>query len=241
MDEQRDDQRRPPTTDPAARHPIEIDLYCLECGYNLRGLFGDPARCPECGFLNPIGDVEIPAPLISRELRRLETAPAIAAGALALLAFLTIAMLPALSDAAFVPELACPAALMLLSVLTWVIAASRFRASCRGQPGWVGVFARYQLVALLLVILVSGVFLGVALLVRARTGPQFTERAQNAYCLAMVPVCAAVLSAIRWGLKPIHPWLKGPMEQLQRGVAAEIARQRSRKQLSRRRRRGSAG
>src|SRR3989442_10695322 len=27
--------------------PEDIDLYCLECGYNLRGLSGDPRRCPE--------------------------------------------------------------------------------------------------------------------------------------------------------------------------------------------------
>lgn len=26
----------------------DIDLYCLQCGYNLRGQSGDPRRCPEC-------------------------------------------------------------------------------------------------------------------------------------------------------------------------------------------------
>ena len=34
------------------------DLYCLQCGYNLRGLSGDPRRCPECGHMNPLGDIE---------------------------------------------------------------------------------------------------------------------------------------------------------------------------------------
>lgn len=28
---------------------IDFDLFCLTCGYNLRGLRGDPVRCPECG------------------------------------------------------------------------------------------------------------------------------------------------------------------------------------------------
>jgi hypothetical protein len=27
--------------------------HCYRCGYRLRGLIGDPCRCPECGLLNP--------------------------------------------------------------------------------------------------------------------------------------------------------------------------------------------
>src|SRR5262245_4320370 len=58
-----------------------IDVYCLSCGYNLRGLSGDPCRCPECAHLNPIGDLLVPAGVISRYLRALETWPAVGAGA----------------------------------------------------------------------------------------------------------------------------------------------------------------
>ena len=56
-------------TEPAPA--LDRDLYCLTCGYNLRGLSGDPVRCPECGNLNPIGDVEIPAEIITKQLRRM--------------------------------------------------------------------------------------------------------------------------------------------------------------------------
>ncbi len=35
-----------------ASAPLDRDLYCLQCEYNLRGLSGDPVRCPECGRLN---------------------------------------------------------------------------------------------------------------------------------------------------------------------------------------------
>ncbi|MHC4443198.1 MAG: hypothetical protein ACYTF1_09325 [Planctomycetota bacterium] len=59
----------------------DIDLYCLQCGYNLRGHTGDPRRCPECGSLNPVGDLVLPAPLIKAQLRRMETAPTLCVGA----------------------------------------------------------------------------------------------------------------------------------------------------------------
>lgn len=37
--------------DPAL--PLSIDMNCLNCGYNLRGLFGNPIRCPECFHHSP--------------------------------------------------------------------------------------------------------------------------------------------------------------------------------------------
>jgi uncharacterized protein YxjI len=30
----------------------DVDRFCLRCAYNLRGLAGDPVRCPECGTPN---------------------------------------------------------------------------------------------------------------------------------------------------------------------------------------------
>ncbi len=54
---------------------IDQDLFCLTCGYNLRGLAGDPIRCPECGNPNDLGAAAIPAELIARSMRSMETAP----------------------------------------------------------------------------------------------------------------------------------------------------------------------
>ncbi|MFQ5461023.1 MAG: hypothetical protein ACE5E5_00175 [Phycisphaerae bacterium] len=54
------------------------DLFCLHCGYNLRGLSGDPRRCPECGRQSAVADMLIPADQIRKALRRLETGPALA-------------------------------------------------------------------------------------------------------------------------------------------------------------------
>ena len=41
-------ERTGPVSVPEARAEIRDDLFCQECGYNLRGLFSD--RCPECGY-----------------------------------------------------------------------------------------------------------------------------------------------------------------------------------------------
>src|SRR5262249_22782403 len=60
----------------------EIDLYCLACGYNLRGLSGDPRRCPECGHLNPVGDLMVPASEIAKQLTAMETIPVVCVSAI---------------------------------------------------------------------------------------------------------------------------------------------------------------
>ena len=51
---------------------IDEDLFCLTCGYNLRGLTGDPVRCPECGEDNDLGDCAIPARFIQQALEQME-------------------------------------------------------------------------------------------------------------------------------------------------------------------------
>lgn len=54
---------------------LDRDLFCLQCGYNLRGLAGDPVRCPECGYNNDLGIASIPADLIRSTLHEMETYP----------------------------------------------------------------------------------------------------------------------------------------------------------------------
>jgi len=48
----------------------DLDLYCLNCGYNLRGLSGDPMSV-----------MTVPAGAVARELRRMETAPTVCVAA----------------------------------------------------------------------------------------------------------------------------------------------------------------
>ena len=55
----------------------DVDLYCLHCGYNLRGLSGDPRRCPECGQFSPLGEAAVPGPFLRRSQRRLRAPPSL--------------------------------------------------------------------------------------------------------------------------------------------------------------------
>lgn len=63
---------QPSPTEPTA--PLDIDLYCMRCGYNLRGLAGDPIRCPECAQQNAIETVTETAALVGRHIARVESA-----------------------------------------------------------------------------------------------------------------------------------------------------------------------
>jgi hypothetical protein len=222
--------------------PIAIDLYCLECGYNLRGLSGDPVRCPECGFLNPIGDVEIPAPIISKQLRRMETEPATSVlGLLALLLLWGVWALMLYYAGGFDASITivCPGIPTLGALLTWMVGVFRFRSSCLGRPGWLAVLLRYQFVALMLVIAIAAVF-GCALwIVDLSAGPIHASSELILYFLGGLAAFLLVVLAVLRGLRPVHRWLKAPMEQLQRQVAVKLARERIRKNLRRGRRRGS--
>ena len=214
----------------AGARAIEIDLYCLECGYNLRGLSGDPVRCPECGYRNPIGDVLIPADQIRKQLKKMENAPAYS-----LLALLF--MLPAflatggLLLSGHVRDAHYPALAATVATMVWVGAMSRFRSSCEQRPGWLAALLRYQLVGLALIGIVITIFCyGTYLL-------DHSGRRLNRYfgeswpCVALPLMFAVVFVGIVWGLRPVHRWLRAPMDKLQRQVAVKIARERIRKEM----------
>jgi len=220
--------------------PIEIDLYCLECGYNLRGLSGDPVRCPECAFLNPIGDVELPAPIISKQLQRMETAPATS-----VLGFLLLLPLLGLWGAILyeggwldAEPIVCLGVPTFGALLTWIVGALRFRSSCLGRPGWLAALLRYQLVALLLVGVIGVVFGCTVWVVNLSAGSVGVFDNLAAYLLGVLVAFLLILAVILWGLRPVHRWLRVPMEQLQRQVAVRIARDRIRQELRHTRRWG---
>ena len=120
---------------------MQQDLYCLSCGYNVRGLDGDPVRCPECGHHNRLRDLLVPAEEIKRSLRRLETGAAMCGAMPAVLLFFLFPLLACIVFGISKPPshwyLVIILALVLLCVFVWITGVSLFRASCDGKPGWV--------------------------------------------------------------------------------------------------------
>jgi len=229
-----------PQSEPHDTQVHDIDLYCLNCGYNLRGLLGDPVRCPECFHMNPIGDVEIPAPIISAQLRRMETAPAICVGAttFGVLSALVFAYALSRGTGTWNQAVMCLAIPTAFALLVWVAGVYEFRSSCLAKPGWRAALLKYHLSGLVLVGLVAGLFGGAAWLVQLITGPYY---AGGTHPFIMLLTGVLAILGIRLGLKRLHRRVKVGMEQLQQEVAVTLARERLRDRLRRRRRRGLFG
>lgn len=139
-----------PDIKPAPPDPsTDIDLYCLYCGYNLRGLLGDPRRCPECGKLNPVGDLVVPAEAISLQLRRMETWPtACVVSAVLIMIFSPFQVAPLFSRATGPGTALCSMIVSLVAAAIWITGALRFRSACMARPGWLAVLVHYHVWAI---------------------------------------------------------------------------------------------
>ena len=124
---------RPPT--PAPQEPINEDLYCLHCAYNLRGLSGNPVRCPECGKLNTRDDLDCPPKMVGRRARRMETAAALCF--LSVTGFLGSVVFSLLSG-----EYGCFWCASILAPLPWAIGSTEFKNGCLAETGWMRVLLR---------------------------------------------------------------------------------------------------
>jgi hypothetical protein len=216
--------------------PIDRDLYCLTCGYNLRGLSGDPVRCPECGNLNPLGDAEIPAKIISFKLRVMQTAPT--GCVLAVIFFLPslLVFLLVLAEVRNQSDLLCWGTPAAASLLGWVVGLQRFRSSCLAKPGWAGLLVRYHaygLAATIMVLVPLGLsqhfLLSYAMWHHGTSGWLF-------FVIAQVAVLVATLTLIRWLLKAPYERLIHDVHTLQREVAVHVAREESRARMTHQRR-----
>jgi hypothetical protein len=126
----------------------DADVYCLKCGYNLRGLSGDPRRCPECFGVNWVGEFEVPAELVAKQLHRMESAATICVGCILLIAGIIIQW-PPFSDYfrgyhdLHRPD-CCSLALLFILPIVWGIAARSYLKGCSYKPAWSRVLLLYH-------------------------------------------------------------------------------------------------
>lgn len=219
---------------------LDRDLYCLTCGYNLRGLSGDPLRCPECGNFNPIGDVEIPAEMITKQLHKMETGPALCVGALILgVPFLLLFFSAlAISPAGFLPiEVLFFTGLPALAcVIAWPVGVVRFRSSCLGKRGWGRILLAYHVWSLLLVAAVAGAMTFGVWLLWPLTALSRGPNDRLIFSAAMFVLCLLVVLNVRAVVRSLHTRLARRMQALQREVAVTLARDEIRKRMARQRR-----
>jgi hypothetical protein len=220
----------PDSQPPSQPRFIDRDLYCLQCGYNLRGLSGDPARCPECGYDNPIADAEIPADLIKAQLEKLEPGAAVFAALwFVLFSLLSAVVLPDARDMSAAYCLVTPAALALASWL--YLALVKFPKSCLGNAGWFSALMTYHFWALLLL---AG-FIGVPAVGLILSGRFFRwlglDRADvhiAAGAIALALYILALITCVPWAYRRATR----AMSPLQRDVAITIARREIQKRLA---------
>lgn len=115
---------------------IDEDLYCMHCGYNLRGLSGDPVRCPECGVFNERGELVVPASMIKQALRDMETAPSLA---VACFVIILVCSIPAMFGLFMGLAVALPTIVVWYACLKWT--AQIFER----QRGWARILFDFHL------------------------------------------------------------------------------------------------
>lgn len=210
---------------PTAPKPGERDLYCLQCGYNLRGQAGDPRRCPECGYLNAIGDIEMPAAIISLQLRKMESAPTTCVAAV----LVAPVLLAAVATVVFRPRpdvglVSFLGVLLIVLAAIWLSAALRFRNNCLRREGWRLALAKYHLLALTIC---AGEIGLIAAVMWADSGTGWGR------ALIRPTLLIGSLAILAWAVMRGYRWAVDSIRPLQREVAVRLARDYLRKRLSR--------
>lgn len=205
---------------------IGRDLYCLKCGYNLRGLpAGEHARCPECGYDNPLSLASVPAEEIRRALQKLELMP------VAFLTFTAIAVWAAVLAVVWQvretgPTL-CVATAAMMALLCAFACLMMFRYQSKHNANWLGAFLRYQITGAVAVFVLSMPALVVFIAIN------LDWRSSKVDSVSFVAVLAGVLLMMLFGFvaRPLSRFAKAPMQQMQRERAVQIAHESTRRRM----------
>lgn len=129
--------------------PIAHDVPCSACGYNLRGLAGDPVRCPECFHEHPRESLELDPGHISgvRELQAAADA-------------LMLGILVATFGLILAP---CGGVLLVIyAVILIGPALSDMKQRFRGQSGWATLLWQFVGLTIAVPMCFLGLTLGIA-------------------------------------------------------------------------------
>ena len=131
-----------------ARDTCDENLFCLHCGYNLRGLAGDPIKCPECGHDNFPEACRIPGATVAELMRPLETMSTVCVACMWCFA----------GGLLLIWYRAYPCALVLIipAVSVWAMTVRAFGHYTMFRPKWGHVLGWYHLAGLTWAIMVSG-------------------------------------------------------------------------------------
>jgi len=174
---------------------IDIDLYCLECGYNLRGLSGDPVRCPECFSEASQQDLRYPLRLIRRRARGLHLI-----GLASLVLFLA-----SIVSLLCISRIAAAALPLLFATLV------AFRRVSRAAPGWFRHLLAFWAFAVLEGLVIVGVWaIAAALLVVVKGLPGGYVRLTR-----IDAALAAIIAALA-------PFALAPLRRAYREAVAEL-------------------
>lgn len=218
---------------------IDFDLYCLTCGYNLRGLTGDPVCCPECAALNALGEAVIPATEIRKQLDILQhsLAGAVAAALIVGLYFLAgwILIVPSFpAGGVAVEQITIHGAAVLVAVAGWTRQMGRFRTSCRRARGWFALFMLYNVLGLGACACILAAIAGVAI---ARDWGLVKGIVRHSWAgggvarVLLLAWAAFVFTAVLLLVKSALHYLGPRIDALQRETAVEIARDVSRRRV----------
>jgi hypothetical protein len=196
---------------------LEHDLPCPNCGYNLRGLSGDPVRCPECGVHTAVSlatrsEYARDDLLRARLLVRFHAGPSLCALGAGAAAFF-FGLFAALHDF-FWPIRTAP---YVTCAVVWITGATVYVAQCRRLPGWRRAFVRHQAYALSAVLGNLGLIFGAFLLAFGAL-----SSAEGPPCGLPLALVAAVFGVIV--LRPMWWFDRRAKAQLEPLVQAELRR-----------------
>ncbi len=218
----------PPHVENADLIAGEADFYCAGCGYNLRGLAGDPKRCPECGQTNPISCPAVTSEVLDKELRKLESGPTFCVAGL-----LVIAVSVLFTRIAGSGPLCCAAD--VIGVAVWWMGVIGYADSCGSLPGWqmalVHFHGRVGQIAVAMALIV-GASLALDWRVEQAADISRYSPASNVVAAAALIILTALF---RRDFRRMYYQALGAFRPLQRDRAADFAREAHRAAIARQR------